>query len=236
MSTSHQPATALLQSDTSPYPANLHHRLGKRAPQQIGVLGNLDLLSRPGLALFSSVSCPGQLILGAHDLAEQLAEAGTPVIGGFHGPVEQECLTVLLRGRGPVVICLARGLEGMRLRREWKELLGQGRLLVLSPFAGSLRRPTAETAYQRNLCAAALASAVFIVYAKPGGKTEQFCREVVAWGKPVYTFQGQLTANLVSLGAQALEIAEIVASVSSNSPLITKRGGSGPWHRAGRPT
>ena len=30
---------------------------------------------------------------------------GVPMIGGFHTPMEQECLEVLLRGQQPVVIC-----------------------------------------------------------------------------------------------------------------------------------
>jgi predicted AAA+ superfamily ATPase len=37
-----------------------------------------------------------------------LREAGIPVIGGFHAPMEKECLDLLLRGTQPVVICPAR--------------------------------------------------------------------------------------------------------------------------------
>lgn len=37
--------------------------------------------------------------------------------------------------------------------------------------------------------------------AAPGGKTEAFCREILAWGKPLYTFAAN--ENLVEMGAQA---------------------------------
>ena len=61
-------------------------------------------------------------------------------------------------------------------------------------------------ARQRNRLVGALAEWIFIAYAAPGGKTEQLCREFVAWGKPVYTFRGEATASLVEIGARSVEI------------------------------
>ena len=71
-------------------------------------LGNLDLLRLPLTALFCSRKCPGDAILKAYDLAQELREKEIPVIGGFHTPVEKDMLEILLRGKGPVVICPAR--------------------------------------------------------------------------------------------------------------------------------
>ena len=64
-----------------------------------------------------------------HDLAQQWRSAGVTVISGFHSPVEQECLAVLLRGPGPVIVCPAHSLDRMRLKREYKEPMAAGRLL-----------------------------------------------------------------------------------------------------------
>ncbi len=75
-------------------------------------------------------------------------------------------------------------------------------MLFLSPFKDNQRRATAEMAAYRNLFAAALADSIFVAYARPGGKTEQFCREVVGWRKPVYTVESDSNANLIDLGAQ----------------------------------
>ena len=48
--------------------------------------------------------------------------------------MERECLRLLLRGNQPVVVCPARGIDNMRIPRDWRPALDDGRLLVLSPF------------------------------------------------------------------------------------------------------
>jgi hypothetical protein len=78
------------------------------------VLGDLNILDQKSLALFCSVKCPGNLILHTYDITQRLRQSGVTVIGGFHSPMEQECLRILLRGTQPVVVCPARSLSGMR--------------------------------------------------------------------------------------------------------------------------
>lgn len=167
--------------------------------------GDVDLLARRQfVALFCSVRCPGDLILKTYDLSRALRDAGVPVIGGFHSPMEKECLRLLLRGRQPMVVCPARGLENMRIPADWRAPLTDGRLLLLSPFAPSQRRPTADIAARRNEFVAALAHKVFIAYAAPGGKTEAFARKVLDRGKPLLTLESDRNANLLALGARAV--------------------------------
>ena len=85
--------------------------------------------------------------------------AGPTIISGFHSPVEQEALIVLLRGPQPVILCPARSLARMRLKPAYWTALEAGRLLLLSPFAESVHRATIEMAYQRNRFVAALMDA-----------------------------------------------------------------------------
>ena len=186
------------------YPAGLTQHLGAEAPAAVSLRGEIAPDGIPWLALLGSARCPGALILRAHDLAQALRTAGTPVVSGFHSPVERECLTILLRGDGPLLVCPARALEGMRLPAAWRAPLAAGRLAFLSPFTGRQRRADADMAAFRNRCVAALAERVFVVYAAPGSKTEALCREVVAWGKPLDTFDGSHTANLRALGARVV--------------------------------
>lgn len=167
--------------DDSNYPSNLKRYLSNHAPESIVVLGNLDILHRKTLALFCSVKCPGNLILQTYDLAQNLRHSSVTVIGGFHSPMERECLTILLRGAQPILICPARSIIRMRVREEYKKPLEEGRLLLLSPFAEKQRRITAETSVVRNRFVAALADAIFVAHAEPNSKTEQFCREILAW-------------------------------------------------------
>lgn len=141
-------------------------------------IGNLDLLRLPLTALFCSRKCPGDAILKAYDLARELREKEVPVIGGFHTPVEKDMLEILLKGKGPVVTCPARGLEGMRMPKGWAQAVEQGRLLLVSMFDQRFERATKETAQGRNLLVAALSNDRVFIHVEPGGETEKLLMKV----------------------------------------------------------
>ena len=136
-------------------------------------LGNLDLLRLPLTALFCSRKCPGDAILKAYDLARDLREKETPVIGGFHTPVEKDMLEILLKGKGPIVICPARGLEGMRITPALRKGVDHGHILFLSISPPQEKRITQDLAEERNLLVAALAAKWEFVYTDPGGHLEK---------------------------------------------------------------
>jgi predicted Rossmann fold nucleotide-binding protein DprA/Smf involved in DNA uptake len=175
--------TVLTRADPA-YPVRLQERLGQQVPTTLIVLGNVALLSQPKIALFCSNRCPGDAILGAYDSAQRLRDEGVTVISGFHSSVEKECLRILLRGKQPIVICAARAIDKIRLPSEWRVALEAGRLLIISPFEKRPRRPTLESARQRNEVVAALADEVLIVHATPGGQIEQISGMVDRWGIP----------------------------------------------------
>ncbi len=187
------------------YPPTLRAYLNDRAPASITARGNLDILlgkaPAPLVALFCSVQCSSTIILQTYELARALRDAGVTVISGFHSPMEKECLNVLLSGTQPVIICPARSVERLRLPADWKATLKQGRLLLLSPFAENQRRPTTGRAQIRNEFVAALADVVLVAHAAPGGKTDRFCRDVLAWGKPLLALENTDNADLLALGA-----------------------------------
>jgi len=108
-------------------------------------------------------------------LARVLRDAGVAAIGGFHSPIEKDCLDLLLRGTQPIIVCPARSIENMRIRKEYRKSLDKGKLLFLSPFNKDQRRPTVKTSTSRNLLVAALSSVAFVAHAGPGSKTEEFC-------------------------------------------------------------
>ena len=178
--------------------------------------GDLRLLQEPLTALFCSNRCAGDLILKSYDLARAMRDAGVPTIGGFQTPMEKECLRLLLRGSQPVVVCPARGIDRMRIPRQWRPALDDGRLLLLSPFPAAARRPTAERAARRNDLVASLASRVFTAHAAPGSKTEAFARRLTASGKPLLTLDSPANANLVAMGAEVFDPARVPAEPASH--------------------
>lgn len=195
---------ACLNDGEPGFPSNLETYLGENAPSRIATLGYLDVLSHPKMAVFCSAQCPATLILQIHDLARQWAQSGATVISGFHSPVEKECLRILLAGTQPVILCPARSLVKMRIRKEWRKPLDEGRLLFLSAFPDHRHRSDTEMAFRRNRFVAALADRIFVPYASPASKTEGLCKEVMAWGKPLYILESEFDGNLTALGAKAI--------------------------------
>ncbi len=165
--------------------------------------GNAAILDRPNVALFCSVKCPGKLILDTYDLAKRFRDEGVTIISGFHSPMEQECLRILLRSPHPVIWCLARGLYQQIPSKpvDCRPAVAEGRLVMVTPFPDTVRHITAKTATMRNRLVAELASAIVVAHASPGSKMEALCRDILATGKPLYTFDHPANAALIEAGA-----------------------------------
>lgn len=195
----------LITQTDSLYPASLKKYLADAAPVSISALGNMDILQNKILAVFSSAKCPGKIILQTYDLMKNFREAGLTVISGFHSPMERECLNILLKGKQPVIFCHARGIEGLRIKPEYRKPLEEGRLLILSPFPEKAKRISAERAFERNRFIAALADSIFIPHAALNSNTEQLCKELQDWNKPAYTFPIETNSNLIAIGIKVID-------------------------------
>jgi predicted Rossmann fold nucleotide-binding protein DprA/Smf involved in DNA uptake len=171
------------------YPARLRSSDFLPPPKKIWTIGNLNILREKLLGFLCSTRCPGDFILKSYDLARSWRDNKVGVIGGFHSPMEKECLDFLLRGTQPLVICPARGLEKMRISKVWEKSLAEGQLLVVSPFPGKYRRPTIALGIERNAFVATLADELFIPYAQLGGKVAQLLKQAKSQGKRVSTYQ-----------------------------------------------
>jgi hypothetical protein len=150
---------------------------------EVAAIGDTGLLRSEKVGLFSSIRCPGDLILAAYDYAKNLRDGGTTVISGFHSPVEKECLRILLRGSQPLIICPARSLANMRIPRELRPHIEKGRLLLLSPFSEKERRATSVLARERNGFVARIADKLCFIYAEPGGSVQALAAEMKVLGK-----------------------------------------------------
>lgn len=151
-------------------------------------MGNQALLALPMTAFFASRQCPGTAIRAAMDWALQQARAKTVVVSGFHSPLEQSVLKVLMEARSPVVAMLARPVAGAKLPPKWAEPLAQGSMTVVSAATVALRR-TGEVATARNISAAQLADDIVVAHASPGGTLDGVCGQWQAQGRQVHKLQ-----------------------------------------------
>lgn len=203
-----QPIQRISRTDKN-FPSYIQAYLKNDTPETIWARGNIELLpngtnnaKKEDLwAIFCSNKCPGEIILNAHDLAHHFRNNGVSTVGGFHSPIEKECLRVLLRGSQPIINCPARSIETMRIKPEWKEPIFQDRFCILSIFHKEPRQ-NATRARKRNHFVAALASKILIAHAAEGSKTLEFAQTLLKWGKPVYTFDSSYNKPLLQLGTQ----------------------------------
>lgn len=189
--------------------------LGKGLPRRIFSIGNPVRLEHRSIALVCSIRCPGSIVIQTFDAMRELRDAGVALIGGFHSPMERECLDILLRGSQPVIMCAAKRLRGLRLGMAGRKALHDGRLLVITHFGDEVTRATAAQAVQRNELVAAMADAVLVPYASPGGKAEVTAKNVLARGQPLFTFSGEGNARLIEAGAGCYGLGRVMAGRSA---------------------
>jgi predicted Rossmann fold nucleotide-binding protein DprA/Smf involved in DNA uptake len=207
--------TAVLNQRSPDFPAILRKAIEGTGSSRFWAIGDTKILDTPLLGLLCSIRCPGRVIVQTYDLARALRDAGIPVIGGFHSPMEKECLEFLLRGKQPVVVCPARSITKMRMPSAWRKACAEGRLLILSPFPPKHGRISALLAEKRNIFVSVLADHFFVPYAAPGSKTEHLCNELINGGKHVYTFESERESSIAIAGAIPIALDRLVLKIDA---------------------
>ena len=140
-------------------------------------VGAAGLLQGPLTAFFASRQCLGTAVRAATDWALQQARERGAVIGGFHSPLEQSVLRLLMEAGSSIVVVLARPVAGASLNNAWRGALDAGRMAVVSCSA-STQRLTEQAANERNEIAARLADRIVVGHASPDGT---LARQYARW-------------------------------------------------------
>ena len=201
-------ARILTPHDTD-YPESTKRYLGLDAPQTIYLAGG-GSVPPVDLAIICSVSCPGSVVIKTFDMIRDVRDAGIVVAGGFHSPMERECLHFLLRGSQQVVLCPAHGITSLTLAPNEQHALDEGRLVVASIFGDDITQATPLLACQRNDFVASVAHTVLVPHAVPGGKAESAARRALARGQTVLTLEDDENRSLVEHGASPVRRGEIL--------------------------
>lgn len=159
-------------------------------------IGNRSLLTQKLTAFFCSQQCPGDIILKAQDWANQAVGGTAAIISGFHTPVEKDVLRILLRGKHPAIMCMARSLKNYRVPTDLKPSIEAGSLLLISPFPDSERRVTAELAEARNRHILTMIDTILIAHAAPGGKTFELAAAAKERGLKLLNFASNYNSHL----------------------------------------
>lgn len=176
---SEEPSVQRLTPDDPVYPP----QLGAGGPP-LYLRGDHRLLDRALIGVFASVKSSGKAILGALAWARAFSEPDSAVVSGFHAPLEQECLTILLTRGVPVIACPAREIRSYRIALSWRTAIDAGKMLLLSRF-DSERRMTRSTSDTRNDLVARLSASLVILSVSESGRVEKLARDFEADGMTV---------------------------------------------------
>lgn len=183
------------------YPPALHELWPGAQLPVLTVSGNPELLRGSLVGFLSSTEIPPDLILPAFDLTRRLKMADVPIAGGFQSEVERFCLSVLLAGRGPLVLCPARSLDGMTPTPRVGPRLTGRTLVYASTERAGVRRPTSQVALRRNDLVVGLGARLIVLSAPPGSRALKSAAASLEAGRSVACFDHRRNRDLLLLGA-----------------------------------
>lgn len=144
------------------YPRRLKARLREQAPAILYGCGDAGALDDGGLAVVGSRHVDDELVRYAMQVGALAAGAGRPIVSGGARGIDQAAMRGALEAGGRACGMLTDSLERQAMAREHRDMLIDGRLLLVSPYdpnAGFNR----GHAMQRNKFVYALSDASLVV-------------------------------------------------------------------------
>jgi DNA processing protein len=144
------------------YPRRLKARLREDAPALLYGCGQIELLDRGGLAIVGSRHVNDELIESTMAMGRLTGLAGKTVVSGGAKGIDQAAMHGALEAGGNAIGVLADSLEKTALKREYRSVLRDGRLVLISPFDPSAGFNVGH-AMQRNKVIYTLADASLVM-------------------------------------------------------------------------
>ena len=137
--------------------------------------GNKDILKQYKTAFLCSQKCPAHIVLKSYDWAKQQRKEGNCIVCGNHSQIEKDVFEILLRGKQPLILVLARGMK-KRWEPEIIKAVEENRLLVVTPFDENVKRVSRITAKKKNETIIELGDSIVVGYATEGGQLEELLK------------------------------------------------------------
>ena len=149
------------RADTN-YPQRLKARLRDDAPAVLYGCGDTSLLESGGLAVVGSRDADDTLISYTINVGRLAADASKTIVSGGARGVDRAAMPGALEQGGKVIGVLADSLEKSAMNREYRNMLINGQLVLISPYDPSAGFNVGN-AMQRNKLIYALADASLVV-------------------------------------------------------------------------
>lgn len=139
-------------------------------------LGNKDILKLHKTAFLCSQKCSADTVLKSYDWAKEQREKGNCVVCGNHSQIEKDVFEILLKGKQPLILLLARGIQN-RWPSEIEKAVKDNRLLICTPFNRDIKRITRITAKKRNKKIIEISDSIMVGFISDGGQLNKLLKD-----------------------------------------------------------
>jgi predicted Rossmann fold nucleotide-binding protein DprA/Smf involved in DNA uptake len=173
---------------------------GKRS--RLWGVGNPALLSHQLLGIVSSRRVDSDLEAKTAQLLKQIVSLkDVAFVSGWHSPLEEEALRILLAHEATVVLCVAKSLDRFIAPMGVESRLTDGKALLLTHCSTKAKRITRNASMRRNELIVELTKALLVVSAPEGSASLSLARSALHRGKFVLTPEHPFNKELLASGA-----------------------------------
>lgn len=183
-----EPETIKITINDPRYPNRVKTIMGNKAPLNLYMMGNIDILNFPGLGFCGSRKSSVKGIETTQDCAEQAAQRSISVISGNAAGVDFEAHYNCLKVGGKTILVLPEGIEHFRIKKALEPVWNWDNILIISQFEPN--EPwKAFRAMIRNQLIIALSRVMIVIEAGEKGGTFNAGKETMKFGLPLFVAQ-----------------------------------------------
>jgi DNA processing protein len=182
-------------------PRGVEAFFGTKPPRLWGV-GDPALLNYPLLGIISARQADPDLALKSSQLLKQLASlSNVAFVSGWHSPLEEEALRILLAQEATIVLCVAKSLDRFIPSMGVESRVTDGKALLLTHCSTKAKRITRNASMRRNELIVELAKSLLVLAAPEGSASLNLAKSVLRRGKVVVTPEHPMNKELLASGA-----------------------------------
>lgn len=187
-------------SGSALYPSGLRTFFDNRPPK-LWYKGEPSILKGKVLGILSARKMEPDLALKTSELLRQLGSLDATFVSGWHSPLEEEVLSILLTRSPRIIFCVAKSLNKFIPSAGVENLVSQGRGLLLTHCSPKAKRISRDASLRRNQLVIALSKGLLVLSAPQGSASFKLAKLALNSGKTVFAVQHPMNRSLLALGA-----------------------------------
>ena len=170
-------------------------------PPRLWCRGDLTILNHTLLGIISARQIDSDLALKSSELLKRLQPLkDVSFVGGWHSPLEEQALRVLIAQEASIVFCVSKSVDRFVPSIELGRRVSEGQALLLTHCSPKAKRITRDASMRRNDLVVQLAKALLVLSAPEGSASLKLARSALDRGKPVHTIEHRLNEDLLRAG------------------------------------